>query len=109
MVELEKIIYLSWEESERGWGVRPDGCSLHLTAEDAEKYVDNYRDGMPREAPREYMCPSGNPIVAGAAPDLYKRVKESKYGIRLFSGEEGRAMNSKELELGPERTGWMPI
>jgi len=39
---LEQVVYVSWEESERGWGTRPDGCSLHLTKADFEIYLDNY-------------------------------------------------------------------
>jgi hypothetical protein len=35
-----KSLYLQyWEESERGWGVRPDGCSLHLTKDDCKSYI----------------------------------------------------------------------
>ena len=27
---MNRCYFQRWEESERGWGVRPDGCSLHL-------------------------------------------------------------------------------
>ena len=30
---LKEIFFVSWEESERDWGSRPDGCSLHMTQE----------------------------------------------------------------------------
>ena len=32
----------NWEESERGWGIRPDGCSLHETVDDCVAYRKTY-------------------------------------------------------------------
>ena len=39
---MKKVYLQHWEESERGWGIRPDGCSLHLTLEDRKKYIEKY-------------------------------------------------------------------
>ena len=36
-----------WEESERGWGCRPDGYSLHKGVETCIAYVTEYWAGMP--------------------------------------------------------------
>jgi hypothetical protein len=33
------VIRQEWEESERGWGCRPDGYSLHLDKEDRNTYI----------------------------------------------------------------------
>lgn len=52
-----------WEESERGWGVRPDGFTLHLTQDDCKKYVTGYNttfNNLP-SAPDEYTRASGPP------------------------------------------------
>ena len=46
-----------WEESEKGWGVRPDGYSLHSNQEDVKKYIKEYWDGMPKQTPDEYSRP----------------------------------------------------
>ena len=33
MTVTKEVVAVQWEESERGWGVRPDGCSLHVSVE----------------------------------------------------------------------------
>ena len=38
------VVCQYWEESERGWGVRPDGCSLHLTEADRKQFIKEYWD-----------------------------------------------------------------
>jgi hypothetical protein len=35
-----EVVYQSWLESERGWGVRPDGYSLHLSLGDRKRFID---------------------------------------------------------------------
>ncbi len=59
-----ELVVQKWEESERGWGVRPDGYSLHLTEPDRAEYIKSYWDRMPKAAPSEYTRPSGNPYQA---------------------------------------------
>ncbi len=50
-----RVLYMAWEESERGGGgERHDGCSLHLTAEDSEAFIKEYWAGMPDAVPDEY-------------------------------------------------------
>lgn len=75
-----------WEESERGWGVRPDGYTLHVQMEDIAEFVSDMRH---REAeiykgavPDEYSRPIGKPYVA-AIDDakLIAEVRASKNGI----------------------------
>lgn len=59
---MNRAYYIQWEESERGWGVRPDGYSLHLTAEDAlihklkvlKQQADYYKGKGPNYVPDEY-------------------------------------------------------
>jgi hypothetical protein len=36
------VVMQRWYESERGWGQRPDGCSLHLTEQDRAAYCKKY-------------------------------------------------------------------
>lgn len=64
-VGLRLVVCQDWEESERGWGVRPDGFTLHLTREDRDAYVKGYNDtynNLP-SAPDEYTRTSGDPRV----------------------------------------------
>ncbi|MBI2047775.1 MAG: hypothetical protein HYT27_01415 [Parcubacteria group bacterium] len=74
-----------WEESERGWGTRPDGYSLHLTDEDREQYIKDYWKQMPNEVPDEYSRPDGTPYSCLINTKTYRQIKKSKNGIRLFS------------------------
>jgi hypothetical protein len=48
---------MEWLESEKGWGTRPDGYSLHPTKEACEQYIRNYWLTMPNEVPDEYSRP----------------------------------------------------
>jgi hypothetical protein len=55
-----------WEESERGWGVRPDGYSLHPSREAAERFLQKFAADRAKESrenggqvPDEYTRPSG--------------------------------------------------
>lgn len=74
-----------WEESERGWGVRPDGASLHATREDVDRYVSDYWRSMPSETPDEYSRPcAGEPVEVAVPQRLYDEVVASKAGVRLW-------------------------
>jgi hypothetical protein len=53
---------INWIESERGWGTRPDGYSLHVSEAEAKRYVDEYWDGMPDDPPDEYSRPDSEPF-----------------------------------------------
>lgn len=104
---LEEAIYVSWEESERGWGTRPDGCSLHLTKEDFKIFEREYWDGMPDVVPYEYSRPAGRPVKVYVDKTLYGMIKESDNGIRLGSYLEGDVVKNKQLVYGSERSGWV--
>src|SRR5687768_1019704 len=84
-------ICLPWEESERGWGVRPDGYSLHLTIVDVERYIKKYWDSMPNEVPDEYSRPGGAPYICLVDLETYEALKDSEakndYGIRRYDNK----------------------
>ena len=77
------VIKQTWEESEAGWGIRPDGYSLHLTNEDRDEYIREYWDSMPDDVQHEYSRPSGSPTILEVPDDVYKRIVVSKNGIRI--------------------------
>ncbi len=83
------VIMMSLTESERGWGIRPDGASFHLNREDAKQYEEEYWDRMPKEVPDEYSRPCA-PKIVDVDNKLYEMIKESKNGIRFFSSSEYR-------------------
>lgn len=82
-----EVIVQKWEESERGWGSRPDGFSLHLTDEDRKAYIKEYWAGMPKETPDEYERPDGTPYKAEVSDSVFAKVKASKNGIRDYHNE----------------------
>lgn len=70
------ISVMEWEESERGWGTRPDGYSIHISPEAYETWLAAYWARMPKETPDEYerpalrqpislTLPSEHPVVQG--------------------------------------------
>jgi len=77
------VIKQTWTESERGWGCRPDGYSLHLSEDDMTAYNKAYWDEQPDgPAPDEYSRPDENPKKVKVDVETFKRVKASKHGIR---------------------------
>jgi hypothetical protein len=90
---LKPVVVQDWEESERGWGVRPDGHSLHLTEADRTAYFKEYADGLPEEVPNEYSRLSGPPYIGDVDAKVYSEVKNSKNGIRILSRFKRRNPN----------------
>lgn len=73
-----------WLESERGWGVRPDGYSLHATRADLASFVREYWKGMPDEVPDEYSRPDGESFTVEVDEATHKAIATSQYGIRRY-------------------------
>jgi hypothetical protein len=108
-LELKKVTYVNWEEPERGWETRPDGCSLHLTLKDYKAFEEAYWAKMPKEVPDEYSRPAGEPVEVRVNSKLYREIKKTKNGLRLH--HEGEELESKEgnLVYGSKRSGWVPL
>lgn len=68
---------VQWEESERGWGCRPDGYSFHRNPEEARKFIKDYEDKLPKhEVPDEYSRTVGDPKLIEVSQELYNHVME---------------------------------
>ena len=80
------VICQKWLESERGWGTRPDGYSLHLTEADRKQFIDAYWADMPDTAPDEYSRPDGTPYECTVSEEIFARISagKDKHGIRSF-------------------------
>lgn len=63
-----KVVVQKWEETERGWGCRPDGYSIHPDEAARKRYVAAHWESMKKEfgeeAPDEYDRPNGTPYEA---------------------------------------------
>lgn len=93
------VVVQEWEESERGWGIRPDGATLHLTEADRTAYVNDYwarekKSNPSGVTPDEYSRPSGNPSIIDVSEATYEQVKKTKNGLMLWQSEY-RALRSK--------------
>lgn len=84
----ESIIHQLWEESERGWGVRPDGYSHHLSYQDRSVFIKEYWDSMPDEVPDEYSRSSGDLKEVQVSSEDYAKLVEARqrgrYGLRFY-------------------------
>lgn len=83
------VYYQAWEESERGWGVKPDGFSLHLTLEDHKRYLEIHNASMPTDyVPNVYERISGD-VIEIEAPDEHVNwvVTQTSGSYRFFSNE----------------------
>lgn len=79
-----EIVCQKWEESERGWGTRPDGFSLHVSLESLGRYIRTYNATMPPVAPSEYSRPDGIPYPVGVSDEILQEVTESDDGVRYY-------------------------
>lgn len=111
---MSNIAYLmEWEESERGWGTRPDGWSLHLSQADYTAFVNSHWatfEGKP--TPDEYDRPvslQGKLRLVEVIDDaLWTKLKE-EHSLRFYTktlhfkqGTEGRLfVSAKPLEQAP--------
>jgi hypothetical protein len=92
MAKARTVYCMPWEESERGWGIRPDGYSLHLTEEDYREHLDRhwafYHQQYGNSVPHEYDRPGlKDPYPCVVDEETYQKIKDSKdNSIREFSG-----------------------
>lgn len=82
MPKIYEVVLQRWEESERGWGTRPDGYSLHLTAADLKAFIKDYWDSMPDQVQDEYSRPDGLPRFVHIDAKTYRKIKATKNGYR---------------------------
>lgn len=83
----ETYLVQKWFESERGWGQRPDGWSLHRNREELDAYVKTYWDSMPNAVPDEYSAPEGDPRVYPGSvftDEQIAKLDESTNGARFW-------------------------
>jgi len=74
------VYRMDWEESERGWGVRPDGYSLHLTLNDWNKFYVEFISTQPKDyVPDEYTRTSWEvPKLVEVTEKVYNEVLANK-------------------------------
>ncbi len=91
---MKKVVIQEWEESERGWGVRPDGFTMyvdmaahaaHIEADRAQKAEDFKRT---HAIPDEYSRPSGDPYLIDVDDEVFAKIEAAPK--RYIWGEGNR-------------------
>jgi len=105
---MQKAIIQYWEESEEGWGMRPDGATLHKSLEDCQAYIKHYwtvvlKRNRGKGVPHEYSRPAGIPSEIMIPTAIYKKIESN--GVRLdedfFKGYEVESCQVlKKIENG---------
>ena len=91
--EAQMVVCQDWIESERGWGIRPDGLSLHLSQEALAHYVSEYWRDMPDDTPDEYSKPYGEARYVGVSPDVFSQIEAAEdHSLRCFTLPRGLVM-----------------
>jgi hypothetical protein len=93
---MNKVSLQIWEESERGFGSRPDGCSIHINSETRKEYIDSIYDSRGDLIPNIYDRAIGSELEAFIDDNLFKMVLDKK-SIRLIETELNNLIKFEEL------------
>jgi len=99
---MNKCYFQLWEESERGWGIRPDGCSLHLSSGCHKQYLNDIYNIRQSEilVPEEYDRISGDMVECFISDSLFDILKE-KTSMRLMEHEMRNLIKFEEIFFKP--------
>ena len=75
---MKKVVLIQWTEHERGWGCRPDGCSLYNTPEEAQSHINTmYAQRDRNHVPDEYSSPDFATYAYINEPSLLNKFMEN--------------------------------
>ena len=96
------VVCQEWTESERGWGCRPDGATLHVSKSERDSFIEAYWEKMPKEVPDEYSRPDGEPKLLDVDDETYAKVKAGEHGIWLLQCDYSKLLRARpELKVQP--------
>jgi hypothetical protein len=97
---MNKVILQIWEESERGRGTRPDGCSVHIDLKEREKYIQSIYDSRKSDTsiPCEYERIVGEGVEAFIEDALFTLLQKDK-SIRLTQYQMNNLMGMEEITI----------
>jgi len=95
---MNRCYFQRWEESERGWGVRPDGCSLHLDSNFHKRYINEIYTIRQGEmmVPDEYDRITGPILECFVSDSVFDLLKE-KTSMRLMEYEMNNLIEMQEI------------
>ena len=100
-----KMVWMQeWEESERGWGTRPDGFTLHHKEEDIDLFLTAMRDREaemfgPDYVPNEYSRPYGRPFAVKVPAKFVPPKKSIGKWLALNYGEFKLETSSNDYKI----------
>lgn len=100
---MNKIVLQLWEESIRGSGIRPDGCSIHVDTAERDRYVESIyasRRGS-SSVPEEYERIVGSPVEAYIDDSMFESLKSDK-SIRLAQHQMNNLVEMEDIILRDE-------
>jgi hypothetical protein len=99
---MNKVILQFWEESERGWGIRPDGCSIHISETNRENFVKSIYSlrNESDDVPDIYERINGEQVIAFIEDGLFKELKEQG-SLRLLEHELNNLIKLEEIIFKP--------
>jgi len=100
---MNKIVLQLWEESGRGWGVRPDGCSIHTDIAERDRYVESIyasRRGSD-SVPEEYERIVGSPVEAYVDDSMFETLRSEK-SIRLAQHQMNNLVSMEDIIIRDE-------
>ena len=96
---MKKVYLQYWEESERGWGIRPDGCSLHMNPQNHKEFVSKIYEGRdPNNVPDEYERICGPLIQVEVKDSLYDKLEKNKGNLRLMQTSLSNLITFEEIK-----------
>lgn len=87
------VICQEWLETERGWGQRPDGASLHLTTKDKDDFIKDYWAKMPDYTPDEYSRPCGEAKIIEVDGALADSIRATERGLWILQRDYSELVN----------------
>lgn len=97
---MKKVFVQIWEESELGHGVREDGCSIHLSPENAKSYIKSvYKIRESTEVPQSYERIAREIFEIKISNSLYKEVLKTKLGLRIPQNSFTNLKNLGEIKF----------
>ncbi len=95
---MPKVICQKWLESERGWGTRPDGYTLHLTEAHRKRFVEAFwkrqKELLGNSTPDEYSREDGESYECPVTDTIYQKVKASGDGVWCWTLEHAELVRS---------------
>ncbi len=100
---MKKVYAQIWEESELGQGVKEDGCSIHLSVENAKNFIKTvYRNRESEEVPNSYERIVGDVLEVKISNSLHKELVKVKLGLRIPQHSFTNLKNLGEIKFNQD-------